>query len=631
MGDFRVRKINDLHDRRKMYQAALNDIAAFETMLQEGLFDDGPPKIGAEQELCIVDQNYQPATAALDILEALQVEQYTNELALFNLEINLDPESLSDRCFSKMEAALLGFLKIGETEATRRQARLLLCGILPTLQYRHLQFDHMTPVKRYQTLSKTLLDLRGTDFEIYLQGVDELIMALDSVLFEACNTSFQLHLQIKAQEFAHRHNWSQMIAGPVLSACTNSPILMGRELWAETRIALFKQSLDTRSAHKYLRKKLPRVYFGDKWLEHSAAELWKKDIMRFPLLVTSDDFQDAQAELAAGRIPNLRAIRLHNGTTYTWNRLCYGFPKQRPHLRIECRYIPSGPSAVDEMANFAFWVGLMSSEPEGGVDFWKSQNFKVAKNNFIKAARTGLHTVFQWYGKNISAKKLLLEKLLPQARQGLQKHRVAAADVEKYLSVFEQRVEAEITGSDWLVKNFRLLNQRYGTAIAQQELVRQMLQHQKENIPVHQWDNVNPQSHPVALPNTAVETIMSTDIFSIHENDSLELAENILSWNNIHHLPVEDHQGNLVGVITDGMIARFKIQEQEEALFAKDIMLAQPISIQAQDSIAEAIGLMQKNQLNGLPVTYQQKLVGIITKRDLQKINASTEVYANSK
>ncbi|MBX2872231.1 MAG: CBS domain-containing protein, partial [Saprospiraceae bacterium] len=282
MGDFNIRPIRDKHDRAKMYAHAINDISAFESLLEQERFESGAPKIGLEQELCLVDSQLEPAKAALEILDDLQLKAYTNELALFNLEINGDPLDLKDKCFSLAERNLLKLLQAGVSKAKDRNLQLLLCGILPTLQYRHLAFSYMTPIQRYQVLSKMLADLRGDQFEIYLQGVDELIMSLESVLFEACNTSFQLHLQIAPEDFIRKYNWSQMIAGPVLAACTNSPLLFGRELWAETRIALFKQSLDTRSSRNHLRKKQARVYFGHDWLRHSPAELWKNELMRFP-------------------------------------------------------------------------------------------------------------------------------------------------------------------------------------------------------------------------------------------------------------------------------------------------------------------------------------------------------------
>ncbi|MFT5166168.1 MAG: CBS domain-containing protein [Saprospiraceae bacterium] len=625
MGDFKVRKIIDADDRRKMYQHALNDIETFERMLQEKMFDSGPAKIGAEQELCIVNQYYNPATSALKLLKAIDDDHYTNELALFNMEINLDPLPLSGNCFNEMESALWKLLQKGHQAASKANSHILMTGILPTLRHRHLQFDYMTPIERYQTISQALSEIRGTHFEIYLQGVDEFIMSLGSVLFEACNTSFQLHLQVNPEEFVDRHNWSQMIAGPVLSACVNSPMLFGNELWSETRIALFKQSLDTRSSQKFLREKLPRVYFGKDWLQNSPAELWKNDLMHFPLLVTTDDLQDSKAVLDKGEIPNLRGIRLHNGTTYTWNRMCYGFSKTHPHLRIECRYLPAGPSVIDEMANLAFWIGLMNAEPPQGREFWKNQDIKSAKNNFVNAARTGLNSVFQWYGENIPAKELLLDKLLPLARQGLEVSGVSAGDIDKYLSVFEKRVAAEVTGADWTVKNFRSLSKRFGEAIAEKQVLHQTLHYQNENIPLHEWKNIDPGTCQTISEKPTVDQLMSTDIFSVHEGDSIEIVKSLLTWNNIHHLPVEDVNGNLVGLITDGMIERLELENPEGCRFAKDIMLVDLFTIQAHQSIKKTIKIMQKNQLSGLPVVYNQKLVGIITRRDLErKLGASS-------
>lgn len=619
MGDFRVRKIRDEHDRRRMYQYALNDIEAFETMLKENVFEDGDPWIGAEQELCIVDERYDPGTSALGLLDSINDEHYTNELALFNMEINLDPLPLKEKCFSQMETSLLELMQKGYTEAEKINEHVLMTGILPTLKYHHLQSKYMTPIQRYETLSQTLSEIRGSKFEVYMQGVDDLIMSLGSVLFEACNTSFQLHLQIRPHEFANQHNWSQMIAGPVLSACVNSPLLFGNELWAETRIALFKQSLDTRSSQKYMRMKLPRVYFGRGWMQKSAAELWKNDIMRFPLLVTSDDLKDSKALLAKGEIPDLRGIRLHNGTTYTWNRMCYGFSKKKPHLRIECRYLPAGPSAIDEIANFAFWIGLMTAEPKGGVEFWKNHSFKAVKNNFVRAARSGLNSVFNWYGKNIPAKTLILDELLPMAHKGLTDLGVDQNDIEKYLSVIERRVNKEVTGSSWTVDNFRSLSKQYGEAIAQKELVRESLKYQKENIPLHQWENVPFRKYDLSKSDPTVEQLMSTNILSVNENASVEIVKSILDWNKIHHLPVENLDGDLIGLITDGTIARLE-DEENQRTFARDIMIKNVITVQALDSMKKAEAVFEESQISGIPVTYDKKLVGMLTLTDLAKI-----------
>lgn len=618
MGDFRVRNITDDYDRNNMYHHALDDIEAFDLLLKEKMFVQAPVHIGAEQELCLVDKEFEPHTKALEILDKIEDTRYTNELALFNLEINAEPKLLRDSCFSDMENELAALIKLGREVAWTEGSHILKAGILPTLAYRHLQFEYMTPIKRYQTLSNTLFDLRGQNFEIYLQGTDELIMSLSSVLFEACNTSFQTHLQIDPDNFVNMHNWAQMIAGPVLATSVNSPLLFGNELWHETRIALFKQSLDTRSSSKFLRRKLPRVYFGNDWIKDSPADLWKNDIMRFPLVLTSDDFKKSTQLLKNGEIPELRAIRLHNGTTYTWNRMCFGHSKKQPHLRIECRYLPSGPSLKDEIANFAFWIGLMSC-PDRDQEFWKDLDFRTAKNNFIKAARTGINTIFNWFGKMIPAKELILEKLLPMAESGLKKYGVDDIDIEEYLGIIEKRTEKNLTGSEWLIHNHRKLTKKYRETVTQKSLVKKSLEYQVNNIPVHEWENLKDNIFIVNEKEERVEEYMSRDIFSVHEYDSIELVKKILSWNNIHHLPVEGKNGDLVGLITDGIVERLDSLKEQNINFASQVMILNPVTISADESLDSAKQCMQDHNLKGLPVVYKKKLVGIITDKDFKR------------
>ncbi len=615
MGDFNVRRIEGADDRSRMYQHAIRDIETFEQMLQENLFDSDDIKIGAEQELCIVQNNFDPAISALEILDAIDEEHYTNELALFNLEINLDPELLTESCFARMESELQHLLKLGYQRAQERDEKLVLAGILPTLKFRHLQFEYMTPIQRYKTLSESLSELRGSEFEVCIQGVDDLIMTLGSVLFEACNTSFQLHLQIDPKEFVNKHNWAQMIAGPVLSCCVNSPMLFGNELWAETRISLFKQSLDTRSPYKYLRRKVPRVYFGNRWLKNSPADLWKDDLMRFPLVVTSDGFKDSHQQLINGEIPDLRAIQLHNGTTYTWNRMCYGGTKPKPHLRIECRYLPSGPSVIDEIANFVFWIGLMSAEPPNGPKFWEQLDFKEAKSNFIRAAKSGLNSIHNWFGHYYPSKILINDVLLPMARTGLENKGVHEEDISKYLGIIERRVNKEVTGAQWIVKSHRNLTRSYSSDLANRIITESMCAYQADNIPVSEWKIKKDKKYSFPKANLKIEEFMSTDIFSVNEDDSTDLAKQILTWNNIHHLPVEDSEGDLVGLITDGILERH--YAQRSSVLARDIMIQQPVVVHADDPLSTALRIMEENMISGVPVVFDKKLVGILTNRDI--------------
>jgi hypothetical protein len=240
MGNFKVRQIIEKADRHRVYQHALDDIRTFEKMWEDNSFVQEPIKIGAEQELCIVNKYFEPSTSALKILDTINDVHYTNELGLYNLEINLDPEVLTGNCFSTIESKLLSLLNKGQEHAHEINEYLVMTGILPTINPEHLDFDYMTPIPWYKTLSQMLYNIRGEEFEIYLQGVDDLMASLDSVLFEACNTSFPLHLQIKPKEFVDKYNWAQMISGPVLAPCVHSPLIFGRELWAESRIAIFK-------------------------------------------------------------------------------------------------------------------------------------------------------------------------------------------------------------------------------------------------------------------------------------------------------------------------------------------------------------------------------------------------------
>ena len=618
MGDFKVRPIRDNQDRSLVINYILDDIKAMDILIQEGMLDKSYPKIGAEQEMCIIKKDLLPARNALEILDKINDDHYTNELALFNLEINLDPHDLKGQCFSNIERELLELIGKGRKAAEDMDCKILLTGILPTLKYRHLKFDYMTPVKRYQTLSEVLLGYRKSDFEIYLQGVDDVIMSLGSVLFEACNTSFQLHLQIHPDEFVDQYNLAQMISGPVLATGVNSPLLFGKELWAESRIDLFKQSLDTRTSKNQMRKKMPRVFFGSDWIKNSASDIWKEQVSRFPVLLTSDNFVKSTDLLKRGENPDLRAALLHNGTSYTWNRLCYGNVGKTPHLRIECRYLPSGPSPVDEIATFMFWIGLMNNRPENWKALMKTQDFRATKNNFIKAARYGLNIGFNWFGKTISAQKLILDELLPMAAEGLQKRNVDSGDIDKYLSIIENRTKSRQTGAEWLINNYRKAQEKFNSNAALKYVTAYTMDYQNANIPVHEWGQIDVNHYFHELKDQHwVEDYMTTDIFTMRNYNNLALAKSMLEWRTIHHIPVEDDDGNLVGMLTDGIIKKADELNLDPDTIIEDLMIKDVIRVSSKESIGEARSKMEEHGLSGIPVVYESKLLGILTTRDL--------------
>ncbi len=633
MGELLVRAAKGQEDKNRFIKRLLNDIRAMDVMIRDDIFEKDRQRIGAEQELALITPDYSPSLDGPDLLEQIADPHFTTEIARYNLEINLDPFELRSDAFRLTERQLRQLLSLGQQRAKERDCGVLLTGILPTIRYRHLESSCMTPRVRYQVLSDGIRQMRGSNFEIHIEGVDEVIAGLDSVMFEGCNTSFQLHLQIAPEDFAAQYNWAQLIAGPVLSACTNSPLLFGRELWAETRIALFQQSIDTRSSTNHMREKQRRVRFGSTWIHSSVSELFKEQLSRFPLILTTDIEDDAMSQLQNGQIPKLKALQLHNGTVYTWNRPCYGISDTGyPHLRIENRYIPAGPTVADEMANFAFWVGLMKAMPEEYRHLPGQIPFSNLVDNFYRAARTGLDTVFDWFGRAVPAQQLLLETLLPLARSGLEKARINESDIDRYLGIIEARVSARKCGARWQINNYRRLRDRYGTGVALTELTRGIYERQQTSEPVHTWSEID-ASHVYAinLEKDPVYKIMTTDLFTVREDEPLAFVKALMTWQKIRHLPVENLEGTLIGLVTASDVHRYESTQRNNNGWAyrpiRSFMVDKLITVPPEMPVNEAIQLMREHDITCLPVVHHHQMIGLVTDTDLKKLKqAETEL-----
>lgn len=614
-------------ERNSFIKRLLQDIAALDLMIDKQVFEKGATRIGAEQEFCIVDSAFKPCKDAGNILPKIGDAHFTTELAKYNLEINLDPMDLGGDCFSIMEADLTHLLEKADIAAANFKDKVILCGILPSIDMRAVDIDFLTPSPRYFAFSEIIRKLRGEDFELNIAGVDELLLSHHNILFEACNTSFQTHLQIDAEEFVAMYNWAQAISGPVLSICTNSPLLFGKELWHETRIALFQQSLDMRTKGKHLRETQQRVYFGKKWIEH-PTESFKDDIARFPLLLINETNENALEKLEKGEIPTLAALRLHNGTIWKWNRPCYGIMNGVPHLRIECRYIPSGPTAVDEIANMVFWTGLMKGMPERYRNIAEVMDFEEAKENFYKAATTGIHSGMTWEGEVFSAQQLILQKLLPIAKEGLLKAGVSAKDIAYYLGIIEARTQTGQTGSKWMIKSFRHLKKQMSRDEAIVTLTAAMHKRRITREPVHTWSLAEAsEKDEITIRYDIVGNVMSTDLFTVKEDDPAELVAHIMQWRNIRHVPVESPLGELKGIITHKRMSDYLASKDRDiAITAAELMQAEPITVKPEDDIRFAMLLMLDKQIGCLPVIENQRLVGIITDIDTQQIWAKIMV-----
>lgn len=621
MGSQAVKAIESLRERKDFLYHLLNDVKALEMMLSQDVFEKGIQRVGAEQEVCLVDKNFRPSCNAIKVLDKIDDPHFTTELALFNLEINLDPLELKNDCFSQIDAELRKLITHGDSTANEiDDTKIILTGILPTLRKRDMVFKNITPYQRYKVLNKILKDIRGDDFMLKIKGVDELILNHKSILFEACNTSFQVHLQIPTDELVDKYNWAQAIAGPVLSIAANSPLLLGRELWSETRIALFQQSVDLRNKSYLLREQKPRVSFGSNWIKKSIIELYQDDIVRYTPLLTTDLKEDAIAKLNKGEIPKLEAIGIHNGTIYRWNRMCYGQTNGVPNMRIENRYIPAGPTVQDEVANALFWIGVMQGMPEKYKNLSDATPFNEVKGNFINAARTGINTYFNWFGRGVSARRLILEELIPIARDGLRTSQISEKDIEKYLKIIEKRAESRHTGSQWLKHSNRVLKKKMTKDIANATLTAHLYKNQKSGKPVHEW-KIAKDNHILDLDVnvTKLEKFMTTEVFVVKENDLVELVTKIMEWRNIHHIPVVDDNNKLTGLITKKNILAIKGQDTN-VIVAKDIMVQEVITVDSETSIEQANKIMIDNGIGCLPIIEMEDLVGILTKNDLYKL-----------
>ncbi|MFN4256528.1 MAG: CBS domain-containing protein [Saprospiraceae bacterium] len=625
-------KVNTVESKTEMQQfvrALLDDVQALEYMLENDWFESDITRIGAEQEMCLVDnKTFKPACINMEVLgELTDAPWCVTELAKFNLETNLSPREFVGTCLSDMEAENLEYLARIQKILDTKDASIILTGILPTLRKHDLEMHNLTPKDRYFALMAALSKhLLGSSFELHIEGVDELLVKHDSPLLEACNTSFQVHLQVAPQEFVKMYNIAQTLAAPVTAIAANSPLVFGRRLWHETRIALFQQSLDTRATTDHMRERLPRVNFGSNWLRGDITQIHKEDISRFRVLLASAPEENSIEMVREGKVPKLRALQVHNSTVYRWNRPCYGIsPNGKPHLRIENRVMPAGPTPVDAVANAAFWLGCMVTMGKNFEDITKKLSFADVRDNFLKAAKFGIDTTFTWFkDQKIPATELILKELLPMAHDGLKARKVKAADISKYLGIIEARAKEHTTGARWILRSYTQLHETFSNDEAVTAVTAAIVKNQKENKPVHTWEMPTTADLEVWRPSKSkVEEFMSTDLFTVQKDDLIALVADIMDWRKIRYMPVENAKGELVGLVTSRILLRQFARHGALAgsdIAVKDIMIEKPITVKPDTTILEAMNLMRDNQVGCLPVVKGKELVGIITEMDFLRI-----------
>ncbi len=466
------------------------NLEALELVLSRPDFGAGELTFGAELELYIVDPRGQPLHVNQEIITELDDPQITLELNRYNLEYNFSPSLIADNCFRKTEREALAAIDKINACAAQWNGSVVPVGILPTLQQSDIGYQAMTKLPRFEALTRELTHIRGGPFTIAISGADTLQLAMDDVTLEGANTSFQIHLRVPLDEYAEFYNAAQLITPLVVALAANSPTLFGHRLWQETRIPLFKQSIDCRP--KDGMHPIPaRVNFGNNWIRNSPFELFAEAAMLYrPVFAVCDD-EDSVAVAKAGGTPALNELRLQQGSIWLWNRPIYD-PADGGHLRIEFRALPAGPSLVDMLANAALAIGLTKVMQEHILELLPAIPFNYCTANFYRAAQNGLDAKLFWPSTaQIQPEYFpvpeLLEKLLPRVPEKLAEMGFREEDFMPLLAVVEERLAARKTGARWQLEKVAELRRDMHKREALIEMLAQYRANSAANIPVARW------------------------------------------------------------------------------------------------------------------------------------------------
>ena len=622
MGEQNIVENANESSRQDFMKALLEEVRALEAMLDKGMVESGVSRIGAEQEMFLINNAHQPASTALEFLSKVDDERFTHELGLFNIEANLSVQEFRSDCLSRMEAEAQEVYAKSRAVAHECDSEIALVGILPTLTMKNLGLDSMVPIPRYHALNEAFMALRGHDLQFTINGIDQLTVNHDNLMMEACNTSFQVHFQVSPEDFARLYNIAQVVTAPLLAAAVNSPILLGKRLWHETRISVFEYSVDARSTTHQARGLKPRVHFGNDWVDKSVTEIFKEDIARFRVLLTTETEDDPLAMVAQGIAPNLKALCLHNGTVYRWNRACYGVHNGIPHLRIENRVIPSGPTVIDEIANTAFFVGMMAGMSDKYDDIREQITFQDVKANFMAAARAGIRAQMNWFGDtHMPARKLILDELLPLAEHGLNKYGVDQKDIDKYLGVLRERVSSRRNGARWALQSLEGMKDQGTEDQRMRCLVASMVDQQTTGRPISEW-GLAEYCEQLGWRESflKVSQFMATDLYTVRPDDIVDFAATLMDWRHVRHIPVEGDDGELVGLVSHRALLRLVAEGRiggEHKVVVREIMRTNPITIDSDATTVEAIRIMRESRVACLPVVEKGKLIGLVTEHDL--------------
>ncbi|MEU2900808.1 glutamate-cysteine ligase family protein [Streptomyces sp. NPDC001273] len=505
MGEKVVAGQFDLSDRQRYREKLRSCLTGLERLLAEKRFDRPRNLMGLEIELNLTGADGMPKMLNAQVLERIASRDFQTELAMFNLEVNIAPHRLGGRVFDRLDEELLTSLAYADRKAGEVDAGIVMIGILPTLDRDDLVSSNLSAVDRYALLNDQIVAARGEDFTLDIDGVEHLSCTSKSIAPEAACTSVQLHLQVTPERFAGVWNAAQAVAAAQIAVGANSPFLFGRELWRESRPPLFQQSTDTRPPELQAQGVRPRTWFGERWVT-SAFDLFEENLRYYPALLPICDEEDPLEVLDRGGVPSLAELVLHNGTVYRWNRPVYGIADGVPHLRVENRVLPAGPTVTDVIANAAFYYGVVRALAEDSRPVWSRLPFEAAAANFDAACRHGIDARLTWPRRGrlgglgeVDAVTLVRDELLPLAEAGLDAWGIEPADRDLYLGVIEERCRRRVNGASWQSATFhRALDLGLGREAALAATTRRYRELMQQGDPVHTWPVGLPEPVPMA-------------------------------------------------------------------------------------------------------------------------------------
>jgi gamma-glutamyl:cysteine ligase YbdK (ATP-grasp superfamily) len=493
MGEKVVATGFDLSDRQRYRRKLQQCLVGLERLLAEKRFDRPRNLMGLEIELNLADSDGLPCMVNEEVLERIASRDFQTELAQFNIEVNIAPHRLSGRVLDQLAEELRIGLTYADRKATEVGAHIIMVGILPTLSAQDLVGANLSRADRYKLLNDQILAARGEDLTLDIAGVERLRTTSASIAPEAAATSMQMHLQVTPARFAAVWNAAQAVVGPQIAMGANSPFLFGLELLRETRPMLFQQATDTRPPELQAQGVRPLTWFGERWIS-GVQDLFEENVRYYPSLLPICDDEDPLRVLDDGGVPRLKELQLHNGTVYRWNRPVYAVVDGVPHLRVENRVMPAGPTVTDVLANVAFYYGLLRALADAPRPVWTRMPFSAAAANFEAACRHGIDAELVWPGPGrsgptqVPAVRLVRDELLPLAAAGLDAWGVAPADRDRYLGVIEERCRRQVNGASWQAAAFHgALERGMDRHKALAMMTRQYSELMRSGEPVHSW------------------------------------------------------------------------------------------------------------------------------------------------